>query len=140
MPLIDRSVKSGTGKERKKRWGVDWRNDIGPDPCPPWASSPNVVGDAVCATVPPYCISFVFQFRALGKHQAQCFFHWPETRSKVRGPASDLHNNRNPTSYIMNSNVSKGSSSLWHFTMQILYNNCLCDEIKERMALTSSQS
>ena len=28
MPLIDRSVKSGTGNDRKKRWGVDRRNDI----------------------------------------------------------------------------------------------------------------
>src|SRR4029434_10217267 len=28
------------------RWGVDRRNDIGPDshPCPPWASSPTVGG------------------------------------------------------------------------------------------------
>ena len=34
---------------------MDRRNDIGPDsnPCPPWASSPNVVGATVCATVPP---------------------------------------------------------------------------------------
>src|SRR4029434_3792345 len=31
MPLIDRLVKSGTGDEREKRWGVDRRNDIGPD-------------------------------------------------------------------------------------------------------------
>ena len=45
MPSIDKSVKSGTGNERKKRWGVDRGNDIGPDsnPCPPWASSPNVL-------------------------------------------------------------------------------------------------
>ena len=56
MPLIDSVVKSGTGNEREKRWGVDRRNDIGPDsnPCPPWASSPNVVGATVCATVPPF--------------------------------------------------------------------------------------
>ena len=55
MPLIDRSVKSGTGNEREKRWGTDRRKDIGPDsnPCPPWASSPNVVGATVCATVSP---------------------------------------------------------------------------------------
>ena len=46
MPLIDSAVKSGTGYEREKSWGVDRRNDTGPDsnPCPPWASSPNVVG------------------------------------------------------------------------------------------------
>ena len=55
MPLIDSAVKSGTGNEREKSWGVDRRNDIGPDsnPCPPWASSPNVVGATACATVPP---------------------------------------------------------------------------------------
>ena len=61
MPLIDRLVKSGTGNEREKRWGVDRRNDIGPDsnPCPPWASSPNVVGATACATVPPLFTCFV---------------------------------------------------------------------------------
>ena len=55
MPLIDSVVKSRTGNEREKSWGVDRRNDIGPDlnPCPPWASSPNVVGATACATVPP---------------------------------------------------------------------------------------
>ena len=55
MPLIDSAVKSGTGNEREKSWGVDRRKDIGPDsnPCPPWASSPNVVGATACATVPP---------------------------------------------------------------------------------------
>ena len=60
MPLIDSAVKSGTGNEREKSWGVDRRNDIGPDsnPCPPWASSPNVVGATACATVPPRKLQF----------------------------------------------------------------------------------
>src|SRR4029434_6564748 len=55
VPLIDSVVKSGTGNEREKSWGVDRRNDNGPDsnPCPPWASSPNVVGATAGATVPP---------------------------------------------------------------------------------------
>ena len=37
FPLIDSAVKSGTGNEREKRWGVDRRNDIRPDSntCPP---------------------------------------------------------------------------------------------------------
>ena len=58
MPLIDSSVKSGTGNEREKRWGVDRRNDIGPESnlCPPLASSPNVVGATGCATVPPMAV------------------------------------------------------------------------------------
>src|SRR4029434_1392639 len=55
LPLIDRLVKIGTGNEREKRWGVDRINDIGTNSnlCPPWASSPNVVGATACATVPP---------------------------------------------------------------------------------------
>ena len=55
MPLIDSAVKSVTGNEREKRWGVDRRNDIRTDSnlCPPWASSPNVVGATACTTVPP---------------------------------------------------------------------------------------
>ena len=55
LPLIDTAVKSGTGDEREKRWGVDRRNDNGPDSnqCPPWASSQYVVGATACATVPP---------------------------------------------------------------------------------------
>ena len=55
-------MKSGTGNEREKRWGVDRRNDIGPDsnPCPPWASSPNVVGATACATVPPSYQSYQY--------------------------------------------------------------------------------
>ena len=52
MPLNDSSVKSGTGNEREKRWGVDRRNYIGPD-SNLWASSPNVVGATAYATVPP---------------------------------------------------------------------------------------
>ena len=54
-------MKSGTGNEREKSWGVDRRNDIGPDSnlCPPWASSPNVVGATACATVLPLFTCFV---------------------------------------------------------------------------------
>ena len=61
MPLIDRLVKIGTGNEREKRWGVDRRNDIGPDsnPCPLWVSSPNLVWATVCATVPPIAVLFL---------------------------------------------------------------------------------
>ena len=53
MPLIDSALKSVTGNEREKRWGVDRRNDMGPDsnPCPPWASSPILVGATACASV-----------------------------------------------------------------------------------------
>ena len=49
-------MKNGTGNEREKRRGVDRRNDIRPESnlCPPWASSPNVVGATGCATVPPF--------------------------------------------------------------------------------------
>ena len=63
MPLINRAVKSGTGNEREKRWGVDRRNDNRPDsnPCPPWASSPYVVGATACATVPPGNLIFCHQ-------------------------------------------------------------------------------
>ena len=46
MPLIDSAVKTVTGNEREKRWGVDRRNDSGPD-SNPWASSPKVVGATV---------------------------------------------------------------------------------------------
>ena len=53
-------MKSGTGNEREKRRGVDRRNDIRPESnlCPPWASSPNVVGATGCATVPPMQVVF----------------------------------------------------------------------------------
>ena len=57
-------MKSGTGNEREKRWGMDRRNDNGPDlnPCPPWASSPYVVGATACATVPPMKHTFLCNF------------------------------------------------------------------------------
>src|SRR4029434_8362845 len=60
VPLIDSAVKSGTGNERERSWGVDRRNVIGPasNPCSPWASSPKVVGATGCATVPPWDIFF----------------------------------------------------------------------------------
>ena len=68
-------MKSGTGNEREKSWGADRRNDIGPDsnPCPPWASSPNVVGATACATVPPFCVLFGEDKRVL---HGKCVLPW----------------------------------------------------------------
>ena len=78
MPLIDSAVKSGTGNEREKSWGVDRRNDIGPDsnPCPPWASSPNVVGATACATVPPEDAFFEYFTNAYGHFCPTCVWFY----------------------------------------------------------------
>lgn len=68
FPLIGSAVKSGTGNEREKRWGVDRRNDNGPDSnlCPPWASSLYAVGATASATVPPSLQYFEFGMQYLG--------------------------------------------------------------------------
>ena len=58
MPLIDRSVKIGTGNEREKRWGVDRRKDIGPD-SNPWRQARMWSGLLFAPQCPP---AFLFLY------------------------------------------------------------------------------
>src|SRR4029434_955610 len=79
LPLIDSSVKSGTGNEREKRWGVDKRKDIRSDSnlCPPWASISNVVRATACGQgYPPLSFSIListkFKVKNKGHSNNRC--------------------------------------------------------------------